>query len=114
LFFDQSYSVTDGAGGIPLGQLVPSGAGWTMIDTARQREVYVLRDKSGVAFARYTASADGRELCRFTWTIEASVVSTELEIEFMREADATVRSLAVALAPILELRARLRSEPQSS
>jgi len=41
------------------------------------------------------------------------MVSAELEIEFSPDADPALRCLAIALAPILELRSRLRSERQS-
>ncbi len=113
LFFNRSYAVTDGTSGVPIGTLVPSGADWTMKDASGVREVYVLRGQSGVAFARFVASSGDRELCRFTWTIEKTIVSAEIEIEFTPDADPALRSLAVALAPILELRSRLRSERQN-
>ena len=109
LFLNRSYAVSDGTR-VPLGTLEPAGADWTIRYASGDREVYVLRGRSGVGFARFVASRDERELCRFTWTIEATMVSAELEIEFLPEADPALRLLAIALAPILELRSRLRSE----
>jgi hypothetical protein len=113
LFLNRSYAVSDGTRG-PLGTLEPAGADWTIRYASGDREVYVLRGRSGVGFARFVASRDERELCRFTWTIEATVVSAELEIEFMPDADPALRTLAIALAPILELRSRLRSERKNA
>jgi len=95
---------------VPQGTLEPAGTDWTIKYASGDRQIYVLRGRSGVGFARFVASRDERELCRFTWTIEATVVSAELEIEFMPDADPALRLLAIALAPILELRSRLRSE----
>ncbi len=38
------------------------------------------------------------------------MLSAGIEIEFSPDADPALRSLAMALAPILEIRSRLRSE----
>ena len=113
LFFDKTYTVSDAAG-VPLGRLVPNDADWTMEDASSGRRVDVLRQHAAVAFARFDASTDGRELCRFTWTFQATVLSAEMEIEFKPDADPALRLLAVALAPILELRSRLISERQNT
>jgi len=111
LFLNRSYAVSDGTG-VPQGTLEPAGADWTIKYASGDRQISVLRGRAGVGFARFVASHDERELCRFTWTLEATVRSAELEIEFMPDADPALRTLAMALAPILELRSRLRSERQ--
>jgi hypothetical protein len=79
-------------------------------------DVYVVRasGRVGVPFTRFTASRDDRELFRFTWMFQAMITSAELEIEFMPDADPALRLMAVALAPILELRSRLRSERRNA
>ena len=65
---------------------------------------------SGGGGTTYRASRDNRELCRFVWTLGATVFSAELQIEFESEADEPLRALAIALAPVLEFRSRLASE----
>jgi hypothetical protein len=110
LFGSRAYVVTDAAARAPLGQLVPDGDGWRMVAPSGQPAGDVVRRDARPGFVRYQATLAGREVCRFTWTIAATVVSAELEIEFTPDADAALRMLAVALAPILELRARLFSE----
>ena len=110
LFLNRSYAVSDGTGA-PQGTLEPTGdADWTIKFASGDREIVVRRGRTGVGFGRFVASRDERELCRFTWTLEATVRSAELELEFLPDADPALRTLAMALAPLLELRSRLRSE----
>lgn len=109
LFFDNTYEVRD-AFGVPIGTLVPNGPDWTIQQASGEGDVYVLRGRSGLAYSRFVASRGERELCRFTWTIQRSVVSAEIEVEFTPDADSALRTLAMALAPIVELRSRLHSE----
>jgi hypothetical protein len=111
LWWNRPYAVADGARA-PLGTLVPAGADWTIKLASGDGDVYVLRGRADIAFARFVASRDEHELCRFTWTIEKTMGSAELEIEFTPDAEPALRLMAVALAPILELRSRLRSERQ--
>jgi hypothetical protein len=112
LFLDNTYEVCD-ASGVSIGTLVPNSPDWTIRHAAGAGDVYVLRGRSGVAYSRFVASRGERELCRYTWTMQATVVSAEIEIEFSPDADAALRTLAMALAPILELRSRLHSERQT-
>jgi hypothetical protein len=114
LFLNRSYAVTEGTSGAPLGELVPSGSDWKIVGAAGQPLAYVLRGAARAGFVRYDATFEERELCRFTWTLGATIASAELELEFMPDADPAFRLLAVALAPILELRARLFSERRNN
>jgi len=64
----------------------------------------------------YAAMVGEHEVCRFKWTLNGlSVASAELEVEFLPVNGVPFdRALALALAPILEQKARLVSERSRS
>jgi hypothetical protein len=108
----RSYLVIDLATGLPLGTLKPVGSEWEILDAAGTPAARVVEERAGAGFARYVASAGEQAVCRFTWAmLGLSVASAELDVEFLPGCDAFIdRALAMALAPILEHKARRRSE----
>jgi hypothetical protein len=68
----------------------------------------VVDEKAGIGFTSYVALVGERAVCRFTWSLQGlSVASAGLDVEFLPESDVQFdRALAIALAPILEHRAR--------
>jgi hypothetical protein len=104
----RSYLVHDAATGTPIGTLRPRGPDWDMLDANGTLAARVVGEKTGIGFRCYVARAGDDVVCRFTWALQGlSVASAGLELEFLRGLDAGFdRALAVALAPILEHRAR--------
>ena len=104
----RSYSVIDVATGTPIGTLRPSGPDWEILDRSGMLAARVVDEKAGIGFTSYVALAGDRAVCRFTWSLQGlSVASAGLDVEFLPESDAQFdRALAIALAPILEHRAR--------
>jgi hypothetical protein len=108
----RSYVVIDLAAGSPVGTLKPAGSEWEILDAAGAPAVRVVEENAGAGFARYVASAGEQVVCRFTWAMHGlSVASATLDVEFLPGCDAYLdRSLAIALAPLLEHKGRRKSE----
>jgi hypothetical protein len=108
----RSYAVIDLAAGSAVGTLKPVGSEWEILGAAGVPVVRVVAENAGAGFARYVASAGEQVVCRFTWAMHGlSVASAALDVEFLPGCDAYIdRTLAIALAPLLEHKGRRKSE----
>jgi hypothetical protein len=112
LFSSHPYAVIETGTGEKLASLEPRGADWEIVHPSGDTMARVLRATGGPGIVGYSAMVGDHEVCRFKWTLNGlSVASAELEIEFVSNSGVPFdRALAVALAPILEQKARLASE----
>jgi hypothetical protein len=106
-----SYAVGDPSGGV-IGILERDGGDWHVLDRFRRPLAEVQEDETRKGYFRYSMRAGGVEVCRFTWAMQGlGVWSAEMDVEFC---DAPTGRLdpayAMALAPILEARARRTSQ----
>jgi hypothetical protein len=111
-FFSGEYVVRDAATGAVLGRLVPTGRDWEVLDPAGRADMRVFEEHAGFRRAKFVAKIDNKAVCLFSWAIAGVTVhSAVLDVEFPPGVDARLdRSLAIAIAPILEQKARLTSE----
>ena len=104
----RAYIVSDPAGAA-IGKLVPQGDDWQIADGQGQVIAEVLQSSASFQQTVYTLAAGGQELCRLTAVMGATAASAEVQIEFLPAAVGRLnRSLAIALAPLVEERARRR------
>ena len=104
-----TYAVEDLATGALLGRLVPSGREWDIVHGSGSLVARVREESTGIGPWTYVAVTGDREMCRFTWALQGlSVNSAEMDVEFLEGWDGRFdRVLAIALAPMIEHRARL-------
>jgi hypothetical protein len=104
-----TYAVEDLATGALLGRLVPSGREWDIVHGSGSLVARVREESTGIGPWTYVAVARDREMCRFTWALHGlSINSAEMDVEFLEGWDGRFdRVLAIALAPMIEHRARL-------
>lgn len=116
LFSSHPYAVIETGTGGTLASLVPRGADWEIVHPSGDTMARVLRTTGGPGIIGYSGMVGEHEVCRFKWTLNGlSVASAELEVEFLSPSGVLFdRALAVALAPILEQKARLASERRRS
>jgi hypothetical protein len=113
VFDRRSYEVLDAGGNGPVGDPLPVSSDWEMRDTLGTTFARVSAVEEGAGRALYTVRTDGEDTVRFVWGFLGwTVLSAELQIEFLPAATARTRALCIALAPILERRARLASHRQ--
>ena len=80
-----------------------------LLDGQGQVIAEVLQSSASFQQTVYTIAAGGQELCRLTAVMGATAASAEVQIEFLSAAVGRLnRSLAIALAPLVEERARRR------
>lgn len=105
----RTYAVEDPATGALLGRLVPSGREWDIVHGSGDPVARVQEVSISIGVWTYVAVAGGREMCRFTWALQGLTVnSAEMDVEFLEGWDGRFdRVLAIALAPMIEHRARL-------
>jgi hypothetical protein len=104
--FARAYVVTEPASGSVLGKLVPHGSDWDIVDAQGRAVASVVETHAAFDRATYVVTAGNHEVCRLTW-IGGMTIAGEVEIEFLRAADRGIdRALPMALAPVLEDRAR--------
>ena len=114
-FITGDYSVHD-ADARDLGRLVRRSSDWELQDPAGQTLAYVLEVRaaagSGTYVVRAAGQSPGPDVCRATWGKEGLTIhSAELQLEFLPGVDQYVdRALLMAITPILEQQARLKSE----
>jgi hypothetical protein len=114
LFWDRKYDVIAPSTGHTIARFVPRGQDWEITDPSDVLIARVLRDSS-LGLVKFRAMMGEREVVRFKWALAGlSVSSAELEVEFLassgEERPSLDRVLAIAIAPILEQRARLVAE----
>ena len=116
LFSSHPYAVIETGTGGTLASLVPRGADWEIVHPSGDSLARVLRTTGGPGIIGYSGMVGEHEVCRFKWTLNGlSVASAELEVEFLPVSGVPFdRALALALAPILEQKARLASERSRS
>jgi hypothetical protein len=104
----RSFLVIDVAADTPIGTLRPNGPDWEILDRSGALAARVGDEKTGIGFTCYVARVGDQVACRFTWSLQGlSVASAGLDVEFLPGSDARLdRALAIALAPILEHKAR--------
>jgi hypothetical protein len=114
LFLDREYEVVDALTGQGIARFIPRGADWEIADPFGGHVARVLRD-SGRGFVKFRAMIGEEQVVTFKWTLAGlSTSSAQLEVEFFSSTTASLeRILALAIAPILEQRARLAAEPSS-
>ena len=103
----RAYDVSDPATGAVIGRLLPQAADWHIVDACGQRVADVVQSSASFQQTSYVITAGGEELCRLVAVMGATAASAEVQIEFLPASDGRLeRSLAIALAPIIEERAR--------
>lgn len=112
VFAGRSHVVTDAATGATLGTLQPSRPEWVILDARGTAVARVVEDRSGVGLIGYVATVGEHAVCRFTWAMHGlSVASAGLDVEFLPAAESRLnKALAIALAPLLEHKARRANE----
>jgi hypothetical protein len=108
VFAGRSHVVTDAATGATLGTLQSSRPEWVILDARGTAVARVVEDRSGVGLIGYVATVGEHAVCRFTWAMHGlSVASAGLDVEFLPAAESRLdKALAMALAPVLEHKAR--------
>jgi hypothetical protein len=103
----RAYEVSDPATGAVIGRLLPQAADWQIVDAVGQRVAEVVQSSASFQQTSYVITAGGEELCRLAAVMGATAARAEVQIEFLPASDGRLeRSLAIALAPIIEERAR--------
>jgi hypothetical protein len=106
-FLKRAYSVGDPVTGAVIGRFLPQGDDWQITDGHGQVMAEVLQSSASFNQTMYTITAGGEELCRLTAVMGATAASSEVQVEFLpARAQTFDRSLAIALAPIIEDRTR--------
>jgi hypothetical protein len=114
LFLSRTYDVVDSRTNQTLARFEPRGADWQISDGGGVLVGRVLRESSARGPVKYRALVGDAEVVRFKWAMERfSTTSAQLEVEFLAstaDGPSLDRVLALAMAPILEQRARLANE----
>jgi hypothetical protein len=86
---------------------VPAGSGWQIVDPSDRPLAHARETQARFALTRHAVVVGEIEVCRLTWTAGATAAGNEVEIEFLPGVDQYLdRALVMALAPVLEDRAR--------
>jgi hypothetical protein len=90
-----------------IGKLLPHAADWQIVDADEQPVADAAQSSASFQQTTWIISAGGEEWCRLAAVMGATAASAEVQIEFLPASDGRFdRSLAIALAPLLEERAR--------
>jgi hypothetical protein len=108
----RAYLVSDAASGASLGTLVSTWPEWEIIGPLGNAIGRIEKVTGDVGLISYAAIVNEEIVCRFTWGMPGYLShSSELEVEFLRGTHARFeRAIMIALAPILEHKARMASE----
>ena len=111
-FMTGDYAVQDAETGRDIGRLARRSSDWELQDSTGQTLAYVLEVRAAAGAATYVVRVGAQDVCRATWAKHGLTIhSAELQVEFVPGADLRLdRSLVMAIAPILEQQARLKSE----
>jgi len=103
----RAYVVSDAVTGVVIGKLLPHAADWQIVDADEQPVADAAQSSASFQQTTWIISAGGEEWCRLAAVMGATAASAEVQIEFLPASDGRFdRSLAIALAPLLEERAR--------
>ena len=103
----RSYVVSDAITGVVIGKLLPHAADWQIVDADDRPVADAVQSTASFQQTTWLISSGGDEWCRLVAVMGATAASAEVQIEFLPASDGRFdRSLAVALAPLLEERAR--------
>ena len=107
----REHRVTDVATGGVVGLLRSVGSDWEIADASGTRLARIVEERSGVGYITYAALMNGQPVCRFTWAMQGlTVASGALDVEFVSADSPVDRAFAIAVAPVLEHKARRASE----
>ena len=117
LFLSRAYEAIDAKTKETLARFEPRGADWEIVDAAGAPLGRILRESSGLGPVKYRAFVGDDEVVRYKWALAGlTAASAQLEVELLspnaREGShhPLDRILAIAIAPILEQRARIANE----
>jgi hypothetical protein len=103
----RTYVVSDSMTGAIIGKLLPHAADWQIVGPDERPVADVVQASASFQQTTWIISASGEEWCRLVAVMGATAASAEVQIEFLTASDGRLdRTLAVALAPLLEERAR--------
>ena len=103
----RSYIVSDAVTGAVIGKLLPHAADWQIVDAAERPIADAVQSKASFHQTTWIITAGGEEWCRLVAVMGATAASAEVQLEFLPASDGRFdRSLAIALAPLVEERAR--------
>ncbi len=103
----RAYDVSDPATGAVIGRLLPQAADWQIVDAIGQPVADVVQSSASFHQTSYAITAGGEDLGRLVAVMGATAASAEVQIEFLPASVGRLdRSLAIALAPLIEDRAR--------
>jgi hypothetical protein len=105
--FKRTYLVTEAATASVLGKLAPSGSDWEILDPYGRAVSTVVQTAASFEREQYVMKVGQEDVCRLTWLNSAIMATGEFDVEFLPNVGAQFdRALAIALAPVLERRAR--------
>jgi hypothetical protein len=103
----RAYVVSDATTGVVIGRLLPHAADWQIVDAHERPVADAVQSSASFQQTTWVVSAGGEEWCRLVAVMGATAASAEVQIEFLPASDGRFdRSLVIALAPLLEERAR--------
>ena len=103
----RAYVVSDAITGAVIGKLLPHAANWQIVDADERPVADAVQSSISFQQTTWVISAGGEEWCRLVAVMGATAASAEVQIEFLPASEGRFdRSLAIALAPLLEERAR--------
>ena len=105
--FKRTYVVTEAATASVLGKLAPSGSDWEILDAYGRVVSTIVQTAASFEREQYMMKIGHEDVCRFTWLNSSIMATGEFDVEFLPNATAQFdRALAMALAPVLERKAR--------
>ncbi len=117
LFLSRAYEAIDAKTKEILARFEPRGADWEIVDAAGAPLGRILRESIGLGPVKYRAFVGNDEVVRYKWALAGLTASSaQLEVEFLSPTAGEGshprldRILAIAIAPILEQRARIANE----
>ena len=103
----RTYVVSDAMTGAAIGKLLPHADDWQIVGPDERLVADVVRASASFQQTIWIISTGGEEWCRLVAVMGATAASAEVQIEFLPPSDGRLdRTLAVALMPLLEERAR--------